>query len=131
VERRVVNPWTWQDQYAFVQANEIQNPAAMLICSGQTATDESGNPMFRGDMRAQIDRALDNLETVLSAAGYSLADVVRLNYFTTDVDGFLEVIDALTTRLSAAGCQATSTMLGVERLASPDYLVEFEAVAIR
>lgn len=131
MERRVVNPWTWQDQYAFVQANEIRSPTSMLICSGQTSTDESGKPVYQGDMRAQIGRALDNLETVLGAAGYSLTDVVRLNYFTTDVDGFLAEIDALTTRLAIAGCQATSTMLGVERLASPDYLVEFEALAIR
>ena len=40
-------------------------------------------------MAAQWNKALDNLETVLKQAGMDLSNVVRLNYYTTDVDAFM------------------------------------------
>jgi enamine deaminase RidA (YjgF/YER057c/UK114 family) len=81
-------------------------------------------------MRAQIIQALDNVETVLRVAGFTLSDVVRLNYYITDVDRFFEAYDALATRLAESGCQPASTLVGVARLALPELLVEFEATAM-
>jgi enamine deaminase RidA (YjgF/YER057c/UK114 family) len=86
VERRIVNPWTWQDQFGYVQANETSGVERILHCAGQTSVDADGQPLHVGDMGAQVGQALDNLETVLSEAGFALADVVRLNYYVTDVD---------------------------------------------
>jgi len=90
VERRAINPWSWQDQFNFVQANEVSGGQRMLICAGGTSLDDEGNLVHSGDIRAQVDLALTNLETVLRNAGFELSDVVRLNYYTTDVDGFFE-----------------------------------------
>ena len=86
MERRIVNPWTWQDQFGFVQAHEVTGHQRILYCAGQTSMDAEGNPLHEGDMHAQLHQALDNLETVLAEAGYTLADVVRLNAYPTDVD---------------------------------------------
>ena len=36
MERRIINPWKWQDNLGFVQANEISGVQRQLICSGQT-----------------------------------------------------------------------------------------------
>jgi enamine deaminase RidA (YjgF/YER057c/UK114 family) len=130
MERKIVNPWTWQDQLGFAPANELSGPQRTLICAGQASMDVSGNPVYQGDMRAQITQALDNLETILTEAGFKLADVVRLNYFTTDVDRFFEAYDAVAGRLVVAGCQPASTLLGVTRLANPELLVEIEATAM-
>jgi enamine deaminase RidA (YjgF/YER057c/UK114 family) len=130
MERRVINPWTWQDQFGFVQANEVSGAQRTLICAGQTSVDADGRPVHAGDMRAQITQALDNLEAVVKSTGYTLADVVRLNFYTTDVDGCLEVYDAVVSRLAAAGCRPASTLLGVTRLASPELLIEIEATAM-
>ncbi|MDQ3548351.1 MAG: Rid family hydrolase [Chloroflexota bacterium] len=131
MERRNVNPWTWQDQFGFSQAVEVSGHGCTLICAGQTSNDADGNLLHAGDMRGQITVALDNLETVLGAAGYSLSDVVRLNYFTTDVDAFLGAGDILGERLGAAGIQPASTLLGVTRLAFPELVVEIEATAVK
>ena len=131
MERRVVNPWTWQDQFGFVQANETSGAERVLRCSGQTSVDADGEPVHAGDMGAQIARALDNLETVLSEAGFGLADVVRLNYYVTDVDAFLAAVEAVGERLAQAGCRPVSTLLGVARLAYPSLLVELEATAVQ
>ncbi|HJR89411.1 MAG TPA: RidA family protein [Aeromicrobium sp.] len=130
MESRVINPWTWQDQFGFVQANEVSNAQRVVYCAGQTSVDGDGNPLHEGDMRAQVGKALDNLETVLGGAGLDLSNVVRLNYYTTDIDALFESWDVLATRLGEAGARVTSTALGVARLAFPPLLVEIEATAV-
>jgi enamine deaminase RidA (YjgF/YER057c/UK114 family) len=129
MDRQIVNPWTWQDAFGFVQANDVRGSQRLLICSGQTSVDADGKPLHPGDMRAQLLQAIDNVETVLKAAGLTLENVVRLNIYTTDVDGVLAVLDAAGPRLAAARCRFASTLLGVTRLAFPDLLVELEATA--
>jgi enamine deaminase RidA (YjgF/YER057c/UK114 family) len=130
MDRRVINPWTWQDAFGFVQANEVRGATRTLICSGQTSVDADGKPLHAGDMAAQITQALANLETVLADAGYTLADVVRLTYYTTDVDGFVAGGAEGLRRLAETGCRPASTLLGVTRLFHPDILVEIEATAM-
>lgn len=128
VTRRVINPWTWQDQFGFVQANEVSGFERVLVCSGQTAVNADGQPQHPGDMRAQVALVLDNLETVLREAGFDWSNVVRLNYYTTDVEAFLQAGDLLGSRLGAS--QVASTLLGVTGLAFPDLLIEIEATAV-
>jgi len=129
MERRIINPWRWQDQLGFVQANEVSGAGRVLLCAGQTSVDAEGRPMHAGDMRAQLALALDNLEAVLREAGLTLANVMRLNYYTTNVDAFFGAYDSVMERLAGAGCRPASTLLGVARLAFPELLVEIEATA--
>jgi enamine deaminase RidA (YjgF/YER057c/UK114 family) len=131
MQRDVVNPWTWQDQLGFVQANRLSGGEQILMCAGQTSVDENGAPLHEDDMSAQIGKALDNLETVLKQAGFELADVVRLNYYVTDVDAFIQAGEASGQRLADAGCRPASTLLGVARLAFPPLMVELEATAVK
>ena len=130
MERKVINPWTWQDSLGFVQANEITGAERVLICSGQTSVDPDGNPVHPGDMTAQLSLALDNLEAVLKQAGFKLSDVVRLNAYTTDVDAFFGAWEAIAPRLAEGGCRQASTLLGVSRLAFPELMIEIEATAV-
>ena len=130
MERRIINPWSWQDQFGFVQANEVTGAQRTIYCAGQTSTNDEGTPVHLQDMRAQITQAMDNLETVLREAGAELADVVRLNYYTTDVDLFFEAYDATAGRLAEAGCRPASTLLGVSSLTFPEFMVEIEATAV-
>ncbi len=130
MERRMVNPWTWQDNFGFSQAIEVSGARRTILCAGQTSVDGEGTPVHLEDMRAQIGQAMDNLETVLSEAGAGLSDVMRLNFYTTDVDRFFEAHDAVGGRLAGAGCQPASTLLGVASLAFPELLVEIEATAV-
>ena len=131
MERRLVNPWTWQEQFGYEQAVETSGAERTLWCAGQTSVDDEGNPLHEGDMTAQAIQPVDNLEAVLREGGYSLADVVRLNYYVTDVDAFFAAGEALGRRFAEAGCRAAGTLLGVQRLAFPQLLVEIEATAAR
>ena len=131
MERTIVNPWTWQDRLGFVQANDVSGAERTVHCAGQTSVDADGEPLHAGDMAAQVGQALDNLETVLGESGLALGSVVRLNYFTTDVDGFIsDGGPVLGARFRESGCRPASTLLGVTRLARPELLVEIEATAV-
>jgi enamine deaminase RidA (YjgF/YER057c/UK114 family) len=129
MERTPVNPWPWSLHFGFDQAELIEGHRRVLICSGQTAVDADGNPQHAGDMRGQIGMALDNLEAVLAEAEMTLANIIRLNTYTTDVDETLASFEVLETRLGAVGVTPAMTLLGVTRLFSPELMIELEATA--
>jgi len=130
LETKAINPWSWQDQFGFSQAVEVTGATRVLYCAGQTSVDAEGRPLHPGQMEAQLAKAFDNLETVLAKAGMSLRNVVRLNYYVTDVPGYLASAASVAARLAKAGCQPPGTLLGVAALFHPDIVVEIEATAV-
>jgi enamine deaminase RidA (YjgF/YER057c/UK114 family) len=130
MKRTAVNPWEWSLQLGFNQGEVVEGQTRVLVCAGQTAVDGDGTPQHSGDMAAQIALALDNLEAVLADAGMSLANVVRLNMYTTDVDAFLQHAAVLDERTGAAGVMPPGCLIGVSRLAFPELIVELEATAM-
>ncbi|MFC7905579.1 RidA family protein [Streptomyces nigra] len=130
MERTAVNPVSWSVALGFNQGEVVSGHTRTLYCSGQTAMDAEGKPQHEGDMAAQLALSLDNLEAVLGDAGMSLANLVRLNVYTTDVDRLFPHYGVLAARLGAAGVAPATTMLGVARLAVPGQLVELEGTAV-
>jgi reactive intermediate/imine deaminase len=61
---------------------------ATIYLSGQIPLDPKTMELVAGDRDAQIRRVLDNLSAVAEAAGGTLADVVKLNVFLTDLNDF-------------------------------------------
>lgn len=129
MNRSAVNPWDWSLKLGYNQAEIIESATRQLVCAGQTAVDDKGNPQHAGDMRAQISLALDNLEAVLAHAGMGLADVTRIGVYTTDVDEALKNFDLLGMRFGSQQSAPPMTLLGVSRLAIPELLFEIEASA--
>jgi len=130
MERTAVNPVDWSLELGFNQGELVSGQTRTLYCSGQTAMDGEGKPQHEGDMAAQLALSLDNLEAVLGAAGMSLANLVRLNVYTTDVDLLFPHYGVLAARLGAARVAPATTMLGVARLAVPGQMVELEGTAV-
>ena len=130
IERVAVNPVTWSVEMGFNQGEVITGHTRTLYCSGQTAMGADGTPQHEGDMAAQVALSLDNLEAVLAAADMSLANLVRLNIYTTDVDLLFQHYAVLASRLGAAQVAPTTTMLGVTRLAIPGQMIELEGTAV-
>ncbi len=129
MEKRPINLGDWQDQFDFSQAIEVRGATRTVYCAGQVSADAVGAPVA-GDMVSQFHRALDNLETVLDEAGLTLADVVRLNYYVTDIPAFLAAVPVVGERLKAVRCKPASTLLGITRLADPEWMIEIEATAV-
>jgi enamine deaminase RidA (YjgF/YER057c/UK114 family) len=130
IERTAVNPVPWSLELGFNQGELVSGHTRTLYCSGQTAMDAVGKPQHDGDLPGQLALSLDNVEAVLTEAGMTLANLVRLNVYTTDVDQLFPHYGVLASRLAAAGAAPATTMLGVTRLAVPGQLVELEATAV-
>lgn len=130
MKRTVVNPWPWSVPMGYNQGEVVEGAERVLYCAGQTSVDATGAPQHAGDMGAQISLALDNLEAVLSEGGMGLANVVRLNIYTTDVDAFFATSEEAGRRMVAVGVAPPATLLGVARLAFPELMVELEATAV-
>lgn len=126
-----INPWKWQDPLMFSQGIVVSEPGKVLYCSGQTSVDADGKPLHEGNMAAQIAQAFTNLETVLGASGFNLSQVVRLNYYTTDMAAFNAAYEEIIKRLKPLGLAPAGTLLGVSCLAAPGLMVEIEATAVQ
>jgi enamine deaminase RidA (YjgF/YER057c/UK114 family) len=130
MQRKAINPWSWSSKLGFDQAQLIQDHQRQLVCSGQDAVDADGQPQHPGDMAKQLELALENLEAVLGGAHMTLANVVRLNVYTTDVDELFKHWAHIPKRFGDADGGFATSVLGVNRLAAPALLILLEATAV-
>jgi len=82
MEKRIINPWQWQDERSYVQAVEVKGITGTLYVSGQAAVLPDGQSS-RADMKTQLIQAIQNLEQVISEAGYECSNLVRLTIYST------------------------------------------------
>lgn len=100
----------------------------LLFIAGQVALDGEGTLVGADDMRAQVRQVLENLKTVLASQNANFSNIVKINIFTTDIDAFREAADVRGTYFQ--GSPPASTLVQIERLAQPEFLVEIEAIAV-
>ncbi|KQC31836.1 RidA family protein [Flagellimonas eckloniae] len=115
MEKRVINPWKWQDDRSYVQAVEVTKPEGTLYVSGQTAIDAEGRSST-ADMKTQLILALENLEQVISEAGYESKNIVRLNVYTTSTAELWSHFNIFQDWIKKHGIKQTSTVLEVKSL---------------
>jgi enamine deaminase RidA (YjgF/YER057c/UK114 family) len=82
----------------------------------------------RGDVQAQFRQLLDNTREALALAGARPADVVRITLYLTDMR-HKAALDRMREEFFGPDWPA-ATAIGVTALASPDYLVEMDAIAV-
>lgn len=127
MKRQAINPHSWTATLGFDQAELVEGHQRQLFCSGQDAVDANGAPQHPGDMAAQLELALDNLEAIVTAADMTLADIVRLNVYTTDIDDAIEHFPRITERFGNS--RYATSVLGVASLPA-QFLVMVEATAV-
>lgn len=100
------------------------------LISGTVAMDDEGNFVGEDDMEAQLEQILENINHSLAAVGAEPKHLVRIRYYTVDVDAFMDVaLDPISEFLDEDNLP-TSTLLGVESLESHEYLLEIDAKAV-
>ncbi len=103
-------------------------PGKLVFVSGLLSRNRDNEIVGPGDMGAQIRQVGENLKNALESAGATLADLVRTQTFTTDIDEFFKHVSV---RMEYFGTALpTSTTVEVRRLSHPDFLVEVEAIAV-
>ena len=98
------------------------------MCSSDLAWGPDGKLVGAGDVYAQAKQTIANIEGYLRQAGANLRDVVRTRIYLTDISRWEEVARAH--REAFAEARPAPSLLEVSRLASPEMLVEIEAVAV-
>lgn len=128
MEKRIINPWQWQDARNYVQAVEVKNVLSTLYVSGQTAINDEGVSSNEG-MRIQLLKTIENLEKVILESNYELKNIVRLNIYTTDSSELFENFDLIQDWLTKNEVKQASTVLEVKSLFET-LKVELEATVI-
>lgn len=114
--------------FSYAQAITIGNT---LYISGTVSLNDQGKLIAAGDMRGQTRRIYEDLQHILKAHNVTFSDVIKEAIFTTDMDRFTE--EAMPIRAEfyqGHTLPASSAWLQVPRLASPEFLVEVEAIAL-
>ena len=116
------------DPPGYSQAVKVSGAQTMLFLAGQVAYEKDGSVRHRGDFKAQAREVFTAVKALVEAGGGTLASVVKINTYVTDVryrQEFRAVRDEFFGNKGPA-----STLVEVSSLAHPDYLIEVEAVAV-
>ena len=100
----------------------------LVFTSGQAALDKEGNLVGLGDFDAQAEQTFRNLDEVLRQAGSSLAQIIKVTIYLTDMANFPKIV-ALRQRHFTRPYPA-DTIVQVTSLALPELEIEIEAVAL-
>jgi 2-iminobutanoate/2-iminopropanoate deaminase len=122
-----VNPaGVWSPFGAFSMA-VIQGDGQVVHLKGQVSLDQAGQIVGKNEMRVQVRRTLENVRAVLASMGGTMADVVSLVHYTTDIDKFMGTGDIRKEFFSAPF--PVTTTVQIDRLYHPDLMIEVTAVA--
>ena len=122
---RMNPPGTTQPPPVYTQ---LVRAGKTLYFAGQTAVNEKGELIGKGDMRAQVRQIYENLKSLLASQGATFDHLVKITIYTLSIDEFRKAGDI---REEYTGGRApASTLLQIDQLASPDYLVEIEGIAV-
>jgi enamine deaminase RidA (YjgF/YER057c/UK114 family) len=109
--------------------SHIVKAGKTLYIAGQVGADASGK--IAGEtMVQQLEQVFKNIEIALKSQGADFSHVAPITIYTTDVDA-VRAPDAAAVRAKYLGAnRPASTLVGVTRLASPEYKVEIETTAV-
>ena len=132
MKRETINPKSLFDsrQYGFSQI-VISNPGKFVFISGQVAWDENLNIVGENDLAKQTQKAIDNLEIAIKAAGGTLENIVMLRIYKVNYqkeDGAI-ISQTLKANFGTINPPA-STWISVKGLANKGFMIEIEAQAV-
>jgi len=100
-----------------------------IYISGQVANNEKGEVVGKGDLRAQVTRVFENLTVCLKSVDATFSDIVKMNTYVVNMKSEdLAIIREVRKNYLSADHPPASTLVGVQALANPDYLIEIEVV---
>ncbi|MFN8532768.1 MAG: RidA family protein [Dehalococcoidia bacterium] len=117
-----------EDVFPAVGYSHAYRVGNTIYCAGQVGVAVDRTLVGKGDMEAQCVQTFENLKRVLAAAGATMADVVKTTVYITDLANLAGLSKVRPRYLPDPG--PAGTLVVVKSLASPDYLVEIEAIAV-
>ena len=111
----------------------VRNPSAILYIAGQIAAASDGSTVGEHDFVAQVHQVFANIGVVLDEAGMEFSDLVKFTTFIVGaehVPAFVEARGEIFPELFGEGPYPANTLVVIDRLARPQFLVEIEATAV-
>jgi 2-iminobutanoate/2-iminopropanoate deaminase len=121
-----INPDTLSRSRGYSQVVQVGNT---IYIAGQVSAGADGNVVGKGDPESQVRQVWRNIEAAVKAAGGTLQNVVKTTTYVTNIQ-YATAVRKVREELFQASNPPTSTLLVVAGLASPDYMVEIEAIAV-
>ena len=126
VSRKNISTETpWEQIFGY---SRIARIGPYVYVSGTTATDKSGNVVGIGNPYMQSIQIIINIQTALQRVDASLTDIVRTRIYTTNIIYWEKIGQAHLEFFKEI--RPACTLVEVNRLVSPEMLVEMEADAI-
>jgi 2-iminobutanoate/2-iminopropanoate deaminase len=125
---RIAQIRTEPDPYEPFRLAQGYRVGDLLFVSGQAAIDEHAQLVGVGDFDAQAEQTFTNLRQVLEAGGSSLANVVKVTIFLTDMGNFPRIVELRGKWFTPP--YPADTIVEVSSLAFPELEIEIEAVAV-
>lgn len=130
MEKQFINPEGVPRIPFYSQAVAVTGGKTVYI-SGQVSVNAKNETVGRGDLGEQVRQAFENLKTVLTESGATFNDVVKLTFFVKDLKSeHLPLVREILADYLPKDNPPALTGIGVTSLASEDFLVEIEAVAV-
>jgi enamine deaminase RidA (YjgF/YER057c/UK114 family) len=102
-----------------------------IYISGLVSNNIKGEVVGVGDMKAQVVQTFENLKAALTSAGATFKDVVKSNLYVVGLKTeHVPIIREVRARYFDQKNPPCSTLVGVEKLVHPDWLIEIELVAV-
>jgi enamine deaminase RidA (YjgF/YER057c/UK114 family) len=125
----LINPDDLPTPHAYTHV-AVASGARLMFVAGQEPEDERGNLVGAGDLAAQAHQVFANVGRALAAGGARLDQVAKITIYVVHYRREqLPVIDEARTALFGDHKPA-DTLVGVEALSRPEFLIEVEAVAV-
>jgi enamine deaminase RidA (YjgF/YER057c/UK114 family) len=121
------NPMGMPVAFSNALAVDLAGVRRLIWVSGQLAFADDGCLVGVGDVAAQTEQCLRNIQAYLERLGGTLADVVQVTVFVRDMDG-LAALHAVRRRFFSPP-YPTSTLVAVSGFVHPEALIEINAVA--
>ncbi len=115
----------WEDIVGYSRAVKVDN---LIEVTGTVASGDDGKVVGVNDAYEQTKYIYQKIEKVLAQAGASMADVIRVRMFVTDISRWQEYGKAHSEFFKTI--KPCNTMVEVSKLIEPDYMIEIEATAI-
>ena len=116
----------WEKEYGYAQAVKVGDT---IYLSGQVSHDDKGNIVGRGDMDAQMRQAYTNIQKLLAQYGVTLKNVVDETLFVTDMDAAFAAAVKCRQDIFSGTPVIASTIVQIQRLASPEFMIEIRCIA--
>ena len=116
------------DPPTYTQTMKVTGAQTIVFISGQVDYDEKGQPGHPGDFAAQARATYAALKAQVEAAGGTVANIVKLTTFLTDIRHRTELAAIREELFGKKG--PASTLVGVTALALPGWQIEVEAIAV-